>query len=256
MKRVSIYNEKGGVGKTTVTSLLAGYLAYIHGRKVCVLDFDYPTFHLSQLRRDELHILTNPKSPLAGWMRANPDTPSPYSIFRVPMGPTGQCPPEELFSLISNITSCGYDYLFYDFPGRFTPSDPVSILAANGLIDFVSVPMDTDQQSRRSALLIAEAMHRHDIAVSLFWNRVTSYEAHSDGRRFRRGAEPFLRRGLDVMEEMVRENKKLSRDASEMAFIRSTLCFPLRYITLWNPSLIPFVDALAGRINDSKTLTP
>ena len=65
MKRISIYNEKGGSGKTTVGIMLASYLAYSCGRRVCVLDFDYPTFHFSQIRDQELEILRNPRSQLA-----------------------------------------------------------------------------------------------------------------------------------------------------------------------------------------------
>ena len=34
MVRISIYNEKGGVGKTTMTAMLASYLAYAKGKSV------------------------------------------------------------------------------------------------------------------------------------------------------------------------------------------------------------------------------
>ena len=252
MKRVSIYNEKGGVGKTTTTAMLASYLAYAYGKSVCVLDFDYPSYHFMELRRTELSILQDPKSPLSLWLAHNPLSVEPYDVISLPPGKGGIYRPQEVFTYLDNILSGGFDYVFYDFPGRFTPDEPVSFLAANGFLDFVAIPMDTDAQSRRSALVVADAMKRCGLAVSLFWNRVTVWEAKGDGGRFRRGAEPFVERGMDVMTESVREIKKFSRDSSELAFIRSTLCFPVRYVNMWSPAIIPFLEALKSRIDNSK----
>ena len=112
--------------------------------------------------------------------------------------------------------------------------------------------MDTDTQSRRSALVVADAIQQQGIPLALFWNRVSLWEAKGDGGRFRRGAEPFLSRGMDVMDEMVRDIRKFSRDSSEMAFIRSTLCFPIRYVNKWSPAIIPFLEALKSRIDNAK----
>ena len=251
MVRISIYNEKGGVGKTTMTAMLASYLAYGYGRSVCVLDFDYPSYHLMELRQGETLILQNPQSPLSAWLRSNPSPGAPYDIFRFPPGRGGAYRPEEVFPYLENILSAGYDYLFYDFPGRFAPEEPVSFLSANGYLDFVGIPMDTDTQSRRSALVVADAIRRQGIPLTLFWNRVSVYEAKGSGERFRRGAKPFTDRGMDVMDEMVRDIRKFSRDGSEMAFIRSTLCFPERYVNMWSPAFIPFLEALKKRIDQS-----
>lgn len=254
MVRVSIYNEKGGVGKTTVTAMLASYLAYALGRSVCILDFDYPSYHFMELRRDELSILEDPGTPLALWLRNNPSPVEPYDIFSFPPGRGGTYHPREVFTYLQNILSGGYDYVFYDFPGRFTQDEPVSFIAANGFLDFVGIPMDTDAQSRRSALVVADAIHRQGIPLALFWNRVSRSETKGDGARFLRGAAPFTDRGLDVMEERVRDIRKLSRDPSEMAFIRSTLCFPIRYVNKWSPAIIPFLSALKGRIDNAQTM--
>ena len=251
MVRVSIYNEKGGVGKTTVTVLLASYLSYVHGRGVCVLDFDYPAFHLRQLRMAEQEILRDPRSPLALWMKGNPPSGEPYDVFCLPPGPGGVWLHEELFPYLENIFAQGYDYVLYDFPGRFAPEEPVSLVAANGYLDFVAIPMDTDAQSRRSALVVADALRRAEVPVCLFWNRVSLAESKGDGSRFRRGAAPFLERGFEVMDESLRDIRKISRDGTEMAFIRSTLCFPGRYVNMWNPAIIPFLEALKGRIDGS-----
>lgn len=252
MKKISIYNEKGGVGKTTVSCMLAGFLAYVKGFKVCVLDFDAPTYHFSELRRVEEKILSDPKSPLSVWLREHPSKVTPYTIYRIPTDGAGVYRPEEVFAIMRDITRQDFDYIIIDFPGRFSADEPVSFMAASGLIDFVAVPTDTDSQARKSALVISEALTRAGVPCTVFWNKVTVYEARGDGSRFRRGAEPFLRYGVPVMDEVVREIRKFSRDADEHLFIRSTMCFPDRYIRQWIPSLIPFLEALTDRIDSSK----
>ena len=252
MVRLSIYNEKGGVGKTTITAMLASYLAYAHGKSVCVLDFDYPSYHFMELRQAEMRIADDPKSPLSWWLRNNPSQAEPFDIFSFPAGKDGLYHAGDVFRYLKNLLSDGYDYVFFDFPGRFAPGEPVSFLAANGHLDFVAIPMDTDTQSRRSALVVDDAIQQQGIPLALFWNRVSLWEAKGDGGRFRRGAEPFLSRGMDVMDEMVRDIRKFSRDSSEMAFIRSTLCFPIRYVNKWSPAIIPFLEALKSRIDNAK----
>lgn len=251
MVRVSIYNEKGGVGKTTISYMLAGFLAYVKGKKVCVLDFDYPTYHFSDIRATEQAILSNPKSPLAAYLRENAQDMEPYTIYRVPTNKAGVYTPDMVFSIVQTAYAQGYDYILMDFPGRFSAEEPISFLAASHMIDFVALPMDTDSQARKSALIIAEAMTRSGVPCAAFWNKVTVYEAKGDGSRFRRGAEPFLKYGVPVMDEVVRDIRKFSRDANEMLFVRSTLCFPLKYIRQWSPSLLPFLEALVERIDRS-----
>ena len=250
MVRVSIYNEKGGVGKTTISYLLAGYLAYARGRSVCVVDFDAPGFHFSEIRREEEAILRNPKSQLSIWLRNHPSANRPYDIYEAPYTTSGVFSPSEVIAFLESLSD--YDVVILDFPGRFTEDEPVAVLAANGMLDYVAIPTDTDSQSRKSALVVADAMMRQGVPCDVFWNRVTTHEAHGNGNRFIRGSEPFLKMGIPVMEKSVREVRKLSRDSSELQFVRSTLCFPTRYINYWSPSLIPFLDALVSRIDNLK----
>ncbi len=254
MKRITIFNEKGGVGKTTLTMLLAGYLAYVKGKRVCVLDFDSPSYHLQDIRRAEDRILQDPRSPLSIWLRSNPAGPAPYDILSAPTTTGDVYDARETIAFLQNICSCDYDWVLYDFPGRFTPEEIVAILAANGWIDFVAIPMDTDSQSRRSALVIGDAMVDGGIPCAAFWNKVSSYEAKGSGVRFRRGAIPFEKRGIPVMAEPVREIKRISRDSDEMLFVRSTYCFPVRYINHWSPAIIPFLEALVSRIEKTKSI--
>lgn len=248
MVKITIYNEKGGVGKTTVSYLLAGYLRYVKGRRVCVIDFDHPSFHFEEIRRDELRTAQDPQSQLSKWLRSNPPAFTPYDIYKAPVGADGRY---DLLMIIQFILDLrDYDYIIYDFPGRFAEDEAVAILAANGMIDYVAIPTDTDIQSRRSALVVADAIHRQGIPCSVFWNRVTPYETRSSRERFRAGGEPFRSIGVEVMQESIKELKKFSRDSSEFMFVRSTLCFPRKFIDYWCPGAVPFLEALIQRIDN------
>ena len=251
MVRLSIYNEKGGVGKTTMSYLLASYLAYARGKSVCVLDFDYPGYHFAEIRREEEAILINPKSQLSLWMKNHSSSIEPYDILRVPANNSGVYEAEDIFPFIQSTS--GYDYVIMDFPGRFTEDEPVAMLAANGMLDFVAIPTDTDSQSRKSALVVADALKRQNVPCVVYWNKVSVHEAKGNGNRFIRGSEPFIKLGVPVMDEYVREIRKLSRDSAELLFVRSTLCFPIKYINYWSPSLIPFIEALVTRIDNINT---
>ena len=44
-------HQKGGVGKTTFTVLVASYLYYLKGYNVAVVDCDYPQHSISAMRK-------------------------------------------------------------------------------------------------------------------------------------------------------------------------------------------------------------
>lgn len=245
MRSFCIYNEKGGVGKTTVTCLEAGHLAYVLGKKVCVLDFDNPSYHLCDIREHEKELLDEPSSSISSFLRSNPGIPSEYHILPVPASEGGYYRAADVIPFVLDIAGMGYDYIMYDFPGRFNQDEAVSFLAANGLIDFVAIPMDRDIQSRRSALIIANAMQKSGVKCCVFWNRV----GKTPERNLSYMEDPFIKHDIPIMEHGIRESRMLPRDSHQRLFFRSTLCFPSRYITLWSPSLIPFLEELTETIN-------
>ncbi len=54
MKVISFFSAKGGTGKTTFNVLLASYIKYRLGKRVMVLDFDFPEFNLAHMRERDL----------------------------------------------------------------------------------------------------------------------------------------------------------------------------------------------------------
>lgn len=47
---VAVCNQKGGVGKSTMTIMLAGYYHYLKGLNVAVIDCDYPQYSLVRMK--------------------------------------------------------------------------------------------------------------------------------------------------------------------------------------------------------------
>ena len=54
---IAVCNQKGGVGKSTFTVLLASYLHYIVGHDVLVVDCDYPQWSIHAQRERELSLI-------------------------------------------------------------------------------------------------------------------------------------------------------------------------------------------------------
>jgi cellulose biosynthesis protein BcsQ len=50
---IDFSTQKGGVGKTTFTTLAASYLHYLSGYNVAVMDCDYPQWSVHSLRKRE-----------------------------------------------------------------------------------------------------------------------------------------------------------------------------------------------------------
>lgn len=57
MKSIAFFNNKGGVGKTTLLCNVAAYLALEHGKKILVIDAD-PQCNATQLLLDEAEVLS------------------------------------------------------------------------------------------------------------------------------------------------------------------------------------------------------
>ena len=51
---VAISNQKGGVGKSAITIMLAGYFHYLKGLNVAVVDCDFPQFSLIRMKERDM----------------------------------------------------------------------------------------------------------------------------------------------------------------------------------------------------------
>ena len=150
---IAIYNQKGGVGKTTTAVNLGAYLA-LAGRRVLLVDFDPQANASSALGNDHLRTETSVYHGILG--AAEPwELVKPSSIFNfhyIPAAPhlagalvelVNQPEREHFLRRFLQHLRHKYDFVFVDLP----PS--LSLLTVNGLVasDEVLVPVQAEYYS-------------------------------------------------------------------------------------------------------------
>lgn len=231
MKTLTFFSEKGGMGKTTFSVLMASWLAYHEGRKVYVIDFDYPGYQMMNMRNRDLQILKAGGNQLSVLSAGNDF----YTIGKVKGNYQGYTR-GELATIAENIVrlrGSGDGYVILDFPGRFMQNDPVYHLMRLELLDLVVFPIDTDIQSITSALNVNALLKDpskfpsgKDQQVLLMWNRETANERAGRRDWYATYDSLFSRMRLPVAGVRMRNIEILRRDPPTFGFVRNTVCWP------------------------------
>ncbi len=244
MRTITFFNEKGGTGKTTFTVMMASWLAYAQGCPVAVYDCDYPSYHLWNMRRWEVgYVQSEPLSPVARMAAVS----RPYPVARALGRDTFT--PAELEAVASGVRAArGDGYMLLDFPGRFLPNDPVTYLARQRLLDLIVFPIDTDVQSRSSALEVASRLRRLNPgqAMAAVWNREAPAERRGRRDWYTGPTAAMEAAGIPVFGTRMRDVLIARRAPSTFGFIRSTLCWPSQNVA----KACPYVEALFTEIRE------
>lgn len=176
---ISICNQKGGVGKSSLTVLLASYLHYTLGHDVLVMDCDYPQWSVHAQRERELSVLENSKYYKLMLIRQ-------FKATGRKLWPVIACTPAEAPERESQfLRDSGYlpAIVLYDLPGTVNTAGVIEIFSA---LDCLFVPMKADKVVMGSTLSFArtfdlslvqnEAVHLKDIR--LFWTMLDRRERH------------------------------------------------------------------------------
>ena len=252
MTIVSFFNPKGGVGKSLHTVLFASWLAYGEGARVKVVDCENEQ-RLVRQRNDELRAMSDPESPLARFLSGNPVRYPLYEIERMDEAVDGYSSAylDELnlkHWAMKSRDDAKYDYVLYDFPATFMNDSPAFKFISSGLVDFVAVPIDTNADTRKEALIAADMMRRNEAECVLFWNNVSVDEVKREGF-LESGEELYRRYGFEVMPQRVRSFVKARRESDDRLFVKSTVCWPERYVRLSCPYVVDFYKALKERVD-------
>lgn len=258
MKVITIFNEKGGSGKTTLTALCASYFAYQLNLPVWCVDFDNPSYQLLNIRsNDEFIIRNNALSAIARASVGN--RPYPISPIAPPLMITPDYLKELGESMRKRIASKD-GYLFLDFPGSLSNTDPAFYLITRGFVDLVVIPVDSDRQAIKAALGTIARLSEHYVGsgrisdrLLVLWNREAGkerQEVRQGGRDwYRDGAEAFRRMGVPTASNRVHEILIARRDGDTPGFIRNTLCWPKNNIKRACPYLPAIFDELLARVD-------
>ena len=168
---VAFSNQKGGVGKSTVTAVLASYFNYVKGLNVAVVDCDYPQFSLDKLRGRDLKNLE--KSEYHQRLFCRQFENSSRKAY-----PIVTSTPEEAAKIPGRLEG-DYDLIFFDLPGTVNPR---GVFESVMNMDFIFTPIVKDRMVMQSSLsfvsTVQDFIGQHPNAplkdIRLFWNRMDS----------------------------------------------------------------------------------
>lgn len=239
MKTLAFFNGKGGIGKTLHTILFASWLQYHIGANVAIVDCESPTPRILEERRMEERLLSNHDSWLWRYMTKHPQIHSPYNIINLCGGAQAYSKDyleevtDKAWQIVSNNE---YEYILFDFPAMFLEASPAFLLISSGVIDLTAVPIDVDNSTRREGILTARQVLNNEQHVVAFWNNVTIEDIRRPGY-LDSGETIFKKYGIEVLPERVKTFQKAKRDSSTHLFVKSTVCWPERYVEIACPEL-------------------
>lgn len=241
MRCITFFNGKGGVGKSLHNVLFSSWLAYHERVRVLLIELESPDPKIADERERELKLLKDPQSWLSRYFAIHGGQETPFEILS--WGKDVQSYDREFLCEILNRAwtllsehEQDYDYIVYDFPGLFIEHSPAFQFISSGLTDLVVVPFNTNPDTLKEALVNADLIRSNEQNVVGFWNCVSTEELARPGL-LERGEELFRQYGIEVLPERVKEFVKARRDSSDRLFVKSTVCWPERYVQMSCPVL-------------------
>lgn len=219
---VAFSNQKGGVGKSTVTAVLASYFNYVKGLKVAVVDCDYPQFSLEKLRGRDLKNLEKSEYHQRLFCRQFEDgSRKAYPIVT--------STPEAAAEIPGKLEG-DYDLIFLDLPGTVNSR---GVFESVMNMDFIFTPIVKDRMVMQSSLsfvsTVQDFIGQHPEAplkdIRLFWNRMDS---RTSKELYVMYNAIVLRMGLKVFETVLPDLERFNKEMtpSSRQHFRCTLLPP------------------------------
>ena len=170
---VAIASQKGGVGKSVFTVLLASVLHYRKGMRVAVVDCDSPQHSIALMRERDMESVMKNDGLKVNLYRQ-------YERIRKPAYPVIKSDPEKAVEdLRRYMDEKGetFDIVLFDLPGTLRSEGVVHTVSA---MDYIFVPLKADNIVMQSSLQFAKVLEEELIAkgncnlkgIRLFWNMV------------------------------------------------------------------------------------
>jgi cellulose biosynthesis protein BcsQ len=173
---VAFTSQKGGVGKSTFTTLAASIMHYRLGYNVAIVDCDFPQFSISQMReRDMKMVMENTALKQAVHQQFKSLEKGAYPILKE----KAESAIEAAFNLMES--KGGLDIIFFDLPGTVNSAGIITTLAS---MDYLFIPITADRIVLESALVFTQLitdvlMQQENVTIKeahLFWNQVDGRE--------------------------------------------------------------------------------
>lgn len=220
---IAFSTQKGGVGKSTFTTLMASILHYRMGYQVAVFDCDFPQYTLLQMReRDLKMVMQNEILKKMAHKQFTSINKKAYSIF--------QSKTEQVLGEMGtyiNESEVTPDVIFLDLPGTVNTA---GILKTLTYVNYIFSPITADRVVLESTLSFTDVLTNVIMkenqtgirGIHLFWNQV-------DGRErtilYKNYNKVILDLGLQLMETTITDSKRFRKEGESTAktVFRSTL---------------------------------
>lgn len=246
---VAFASQKGGVGKTTFTSLVASVLHYRLGYNVAVIDCDYPQYSLVQMReRDMKMVMENDAIKKLAHIQFLTLGKKAYPVIQ-------QKPEAALEAAEQMIREAQHDVdiVFFDLPGTVNAPGIIKALAG---IDYIFTPIVADRVVMESTLVFTQLvtdvlMKQKQVAIRqihLFWNQVDGRERNPLYEQY----ESIIKTlNLKVMNASVAASVRFRKenDTDNRGIFRSTL-LPADEKLLQGCNLDMFINELLLILNE------
>ena len=223
---VAFATQKGGIGKSTVTALVASYLHNVKGYNVAVIDCDAPQHSIHGLREREMKLIDESiyfKALACDHFRKTKKNAYPV----IASDAVNALDDAEKMLAEEEVKP---DFVFFDMPGTLKANGVVKTLSQ---MDYIFTPMSADRFVVESTLQFA-MMFKDNLMttgraktrrLSLFWTMVDGREKNVLYDLYEEAIEEM---GLSVLSTRLPDSKKFRRDLSEerKSVFRSTI-FPM-----------------------------
>ena len=255
MKAFSFFSGKGGVGKTTLSIMFASFLAYCRNLKVLLIDMEKPDGCILPFRKGDIQQLQTAGAPLYNYAQAYP-MPCPSNYFNIEEYglAIGEYSKQKVIEFVCDLKKVkekgNWDVMILDFPARYGDNLPVHILAKEGLLDAVYVPTGLEQQERRSACIASMGLASCGVKTKIVWNDVDA-DIVKRGKPLALAEQvtAFLQEyGVTYSPVRIKHFRKATQTTEDQCFVRSTVCWPDKYVRLWCPELITLFEEICNTL--------
>ncbi len=220
---VAISNQKGGVGKSAITIMLAGYFHYLKGLNVAVVDCDFPQFSLIRMKERDMRTVENSEYfrqlLVNQWNRIHKKA---YAIVGAQA--------ENAREATDQLRKDGeYDLILVDLPGTVNSAGVIRTIIN---MDYVITPIIADRIVMHSSLsfstTVLEYVREHpDIPLKdilFFWNKK---DARASTEVFDAYNSIMKDLGLTLLDAVIPDTNRYDKELSTQSknYFRCTL-FP------------------------------
>lgn len=207
---MAVCNQKGGIGKSTFTTILASLWHYGQGLNCLVVDSDFPQWSIDQQRsRESAILLRSPYYKAMMTRRLREEGRGLWPILRTTPEKAG----DALWEYVNGAPE-RIDIVLIDLPG--TVSSP-GVFGALAHADRIFVPMKADKMVMESSIAFAKAVRESIVeggrfrtrGVHMFWTMIDRRERTPLYAQYEKALEVFA---LPKLETHVPYRSKFNKE--------------------------------------------